>query len=259
MIGENVLEGLPFTGVDIFDVHAHLDATSDFQMLGTTPTAVVNTLDALGIAGACVSSILSIHADCAHGNRNMLAAVKEFPGRLYGYITVSPHGAPVDPAPFFETPGVLGLKVHAAFHRSAIDDPHYDPYYEYANAHALPVLFHAWEAADVANIAKLAARFPAAKLIVGHGAMRTWEVKREVIAAVQRYENVFADTTVSVAYDGAVEYAVSVLGADRLLYGSDLPFYDCRHVVGKVATARLSDTEKEKILAGNARRILFRA
>jgi predicted TIM-barrel fold metal-dependent hydrolase len=68
---------------------------------------------------------------------------------------------------------------------------------------------------------------------------------------------VFADTTVSVAYDGAVEYAVSVLGADRLLYGSDLPFYDCRHVVGKVATARLPDADKEKILGGNARRILF--
>ncbi|MBR5427451.1 MAG: amidohydrolase family protein, partial [Clostridia bacterium] len=45
-------------------------------------------------------------------------------------------------------------------------------------------------------------------------------------------------------------------GADRLCYGSDLPFYDCRHVVGKVATSRLTDGEKEKILGGNARRIL---
>ena len=86
--------------------------------------------------------------------------------------------------------------------------------------------------------------------------MRIWEVKREAIKAVQKYENVFADTTVSVAYDGAIEDAVSRIGADRLCYGSDVPFYDCRHVLGKVATSKLNDADKEKVLGLNAKRIL---
>lgn len=256
MIGENVLEGKPFAGVYIFDIHAHIDQTSDFQMVSATPAAVADTMDKLGISGGCVSSILSIHADCALGNRHMLEAVKAFPGKLFGYVTVSPHHNDVDPDPFFREPGVKGLKVHAAFHRAAINDPRYEPFYEYADKHALPVLFHTWEIADILHVAGIAARYKSAKLIIGHGAMRTWEVKREVIDAVKKYENVFADTTVSVAYDGAVEYAAKALGADRLCYGSDVPFYDCRHVVGKVATCRLSDCDKEKILGENAKRIL---
>ena len=256
MIGANVYEGRPFEGVFIFDIHAHIDATADFQMLRSAPENVAATMERLGISGGCVSSILSIHADCARGNDNMLAAVKRFPGKLYGYVVVSPHHNEVDLEPFFAEPGVKGLKVHVAFHRTSIDDPRYEPFFEYADKKGLPVLFHAWEAADSVNIARLAARYRGAKFIIGHGAMRTWEVKKEAIAAVKRFENVFADTTVSVAYDGAIEYAVSQIGADRLCYGSDLPFYDCRHVVGKVATAKLTDAEKEKILGGNARRIL---
>lgn len=256
MIGSNVLEGRPFDGVFIFDIHAHLHNTSDFQMTHTAPEDVVATMEKLGISGGCVSSILSIHADCRLGNRMMLDAVDRFPGRLYGYVTVSPHDNEIDLDPFFTHPGVKGLKVHAAFHRASVDDPRYEPFLEYADKKGLPVLFHAWEIADIIHIAKLAARYPDAKLIIGHGAMRVWEVKREVIAAVKKYENVYADTTVSVAYDGAVEYAAKQLGADRLCYGSDIPFYDCRHVVGKIATSKLSDGEKEKILGENARRIL---
>ncbi len=256
MIGENVREGLPFKNEYIFDIHAHIDRTSDFQMLDTAPADVVCTMDKLGVSGACVSSVLSIHCDCKRGNGNMLAAVKAHPGKLFGYVTVSPHENDVDMAPFFAVPGVLGLKVHAAFHRASIDDPRYDPFYEYANAHSLPVLFHAWEAVDSVQIAALAKRYKQAKFIIGHGAMRIWQVKREAIDAVRHNENVFADTTVSAAYDGAIEDAVKRIGASRLCYGSDLPFYDCRHVLGKVATSRLPDADKRKILGENTKMIL---
>lgn len=256
-IGDNVYRGLPFgDDVFIFDIHAHVHQTSDFQMTHATPAEVAQTMRKLGIDGGCVSSILSIHADCRLGNELVRQAVKEQPDRLYGYLTVSPHDHNVDLDGFFADPKFRGMKVHAAFHRSAIDDPRYDFFYEYADAHGLPVLFHAWEAADCVRIARVAKRFPHTKLIIGHGVMRTWEVKREAVAAVRQYDNVFADTTVSVAFDGAVEWAVNQIGADRLCYGSDIPFYDCRHVVGKVATARLTDGEKRKILGENARRIL---
>ena len=256
MIGANVLEGLPFKNEFIFDIHAHINGTSDFQMLDTAPADVVRTMETLGISGACVSSVLSIHCDCARGNENVRAAVRAFPGKLYGYLTASPHENGVDPAPFFAEPGFLGFKVHAAFHRTTVDDPRYAPFLEYANAHSLPVLYHAWEAADCAGIAALAKRYPQAKFIIGHGAMRIWQVKREAIEAVRHNENVFADTTVSVAYDGAIEDAVKRIGAQRLCYGSDLPFYDCRHVLGKVAASRLPDADKRRILGENAKEIL---
>ena len=257
MIGENVLRGLPFPDdLFIFDIHAHVHQTSDFQMTHTSPAEVAATMNKLGIDGGCVSSILSIHADCRMGNELVRQAVYEHEGRLYGYLTVSPHDHDVDLDSFFADPRFRGMKVHAAFHRSAINDRRYDYFYEYADARGLPVLFHAWEAVDSIHIAEVAARFPHTKLIIGHGAMRTWEVKQEVIKAVRRYDNVFADTTVSVAYDGTIEWIVNEIGADRLCYGSDVPFYDCRHVAGKVATCKLPDADKRKILGENARAIL---
>ena len=257
MIGENVRQGQPFgDDVFIFDFHAHVHQTSDFQMLHTSPREVAATMEKLGIDGGCVSSILSIHADCAIGNDLVKQAVRDCPEKLFAYLTVSPHLRDVDLNGWFADPKFKGIKVHAAFHRSAINDPRYDLFYEYADAHGLPVLFHAWETADCAHVAQVAARFPHAKLIIGHGAMRTWEAKREVISAVRKFDNVFADTTVSVTYDGAVEWIVNEIGADRLCYGSDFPFFDCRSVVGKVATAKLTDEEKRKILGGNARMIL---
>ncbi|MBQ6421172.1 MAG: amidohydrolase family protein [Clostridia bacterium] len=256
MIGENVLRGEPFKGVFIFDIHAHIDATSDFELTDSSPDKVVRTLDALGIGGACVSSILSIHADCPLGNLHVKEACSKYPGRLYGYLTVSPYDPDTDLDGAFADPHFKGMKVHAAFHRTAINDPRYEPYWEYADKKRLPVLFHAWELADVRHIAELAPRYPDAKFIIGHGAMRTWAIKREVVKAVKHNGNIFADTTVSVAYDGAIEWAASQLGADRVCYGSDIPFYDCRHVVGKVATSRLSDADKEKILGENAKKIL---
>lgn len=257
MIGENVLRGKHFgDDVFIFDIHAHVHQTSDFQMTHTTPAEVAATMDKLGIDGGCVSSILSIHADCPLGNEMVRQAVRDYPEKLFAYLTVSPHDHNVDLDEWFADPKFKGMKVHAAFHRSAINDPRYDFFYEYADAHSLPILFHAWEAVDSVHIAQVAKRFPHTKLIIGHGAMRTWEIRREVITAVRTYDNVFADTTVSVAYDGAVEWIVNEIGADRLCYGSDIPFYDCRHVVGKVATAKLSDGDKRKILGENARMIL---
>ena len=257
MIGDNVLQGLPFPDdLFLFDIHAHVHQTSDFQMTHTSPAEVAATMGRLGINGGCVSSILSIHCDCPMGNELVRQAVRDHAGTLYGYLTVSPHDHNVDLDAFFAEPGFLGMKVHAAFHRTAINDPRYDFFYEYADAHGLPVLFHAWEAIDSVHIAQTAARFPHTKLIIGHGAMRTWNIKQEVIKTVRRYDNVFADTTVSVAYDGAIEWIVNEIGADRLCYGSDIPFYDCRHVVGKVATSKLPDEDKRKILGGNARKIL---
>ena len=152
---------------------------------------------------------------------------------------------------------MIGIKIHAAHHGSSINDRRYLPYLEYADKKGLPVLFHTWEAVDIIHIAQLAEQFRNARFIVGHSAMRSYAVKQEVVKAVRKFENIFVDTTISVAYDGAIEWIVSQIGADRVLYGSDLPFYDCRFVLGKVGLCRLSDSDKLKILGGNARKLLF--
>jgi predicted TIM-barrel fold metal-dependent hydrolase len=50
--------------------------------------------------------------------------------------------------------------------------------------------------------------------------------------------------------------AVSKVGADRILYGTDYPGYDPAPFIESVLNAKITDDDKEKIFYGNAVRLL---
>ena len=54
----------------------------------------------------------------------------------------------------------------------------------------------------------------------------------------------------------AIEWTARELGADRLVYGSDWPFYEADDEISKVLAAEISDQDKEKILSLNISKIL---
>ena len=259
MIRQKVLKGQPFDEEFVFDIHGHLGTLADFQIVDGDAQSIAVTLDRLGINGIAMSSLVSIHSDCRLGNQLLQEAIGRFPDKFFGYVTVSPwlDDIPLDMYFRDKHSNMVGIKIHAAMHGSSINDKRYLPYLEFADKKGLPVLLHTWEVADIIHIAQLAEKFRNAVFIVGHSAMRSYEVKQEVVKAVRKYDNILVDTTISVAYDGAIEWIVSQIGADRVLYGSDLPFYDCRFVLGKLGLSRLSDSEKLKILGENARKLLF--
>ena len=74
--------------------------------------------------------------------------------------------------------------------------------------------------------------------------------------AVRSYENVLLDTTISDVSEGSVEWLVNQVGADRIAYGSDLTAFECAQIFGRILLARISDTDKEKILGLNAKAFL---
>ena len=68
--------------------------------------------------------------------------------------------------------------------------------------------------------------------------------------------NVHVDTSGSQPEAGLVEYAVKRLGARRVLYGSDAPGRGFGPQLAKVLGAAISDADRERILALNARELL---
>ena len=124
----------------------------------------------------------------------------------------------------------------------------------------LPVLHHAWyksqdkyrHESDPSDIACLGRRFPDTTIIMAH-----------LVAAGVRgvldiadCPNVSVDTSGSQPVAGMVEYAVAKLGAGRVVFGSDACGRDFSCQLGKVLGARLSSSDREKILHGNAERLL---
>ncbi len=53
-----------------------------------------------------------------------------------------------------------------------------------------------------------------------------------------------------------VKCVANLVGADRLLYGSDAPYGDQEIEAMQITKARIPDADKEKILYGNAARLL---
>lgn len=125
----------------------------------------------------------------------------------------------------------------------------------------LPVLQHSWSTtnihdrkrqSDPADTCLFARRNPAVKLIMAHLSGIGF---RGVLEA-KDLPNVHVDTSGGFPEEGLIEYAVEHLGADRVLYGSDLPIRENSVTIGRILGARISAADKQKLLFGNTVRLL---
>jgi predicted TIM-barrel fold metal-dependent hydrolase len=56
----------------------------------------------------------------------------------------------------------------------------------------------------------------------------------------------------------ALELAVAVFGADRVVLGTDCPIFSTAYSLGSIAEARISEPDRRRILSGNAEELLAR-
>lgn len=103
-----------------------------------------------------------------------------------------------------------------------------------------------------AELAELAARFPAQKFLCAH-AGGEWQ---RGIRAVRNSPNVLVETSGFDATAGFVEMAVRELGAERVVFGSHLPSRSLGTELGKVLGADISEPDRHLILGENYRRLL---
>jgi predicted TIM-barrel fold metal-dependent hydrolase len=76
-----------------------------------------------------------------------------------------------------------------------------------------------------------------------------------------RLENVYVDTAhyLMYVYPGVMERMVSLLGADHVVFGTDVPLQgprQMRFAIEIIEALQIPDADKDKILSGNARRII---
>jgi uncharacterized protein len=102
------------------------------------------------------------------------------------------------------------------------------------------------------DLVELAQRHPEAQFICGHTG-GTWELG---IRAIRATKNVHAEVAESDPASGFVEMAVRELGAERVVYGSDVGGRCFASQVAKVIGAEIPDSAKQLILGGNLRRLL---
>ena len=148
--------------------------------------------------------------------------------------------------------GMSGIKLWVA---TFCDDERVNPIAETAIRYGIPIEIHcfkktidqlAHESTGV-NVENLGKRYPELKIIMAHMGMNVYDT----IKCIKEYDNIFADFSGSVMRRDDLDYTIKHIGAQRILFGSDLPgcFEDC---VGQVEGADITDEERRMIYYGNA-------
>lgn len=239
----------------IVDAHCHLGPFRNFHIPDHGADGLVRVMDRLGVDVAVIAAHAGISADYRYGNDQVMEAIARHPGRVLGYCCVNPN-YPAEIVPelerCFADPGFRGVKLHPELHGDyPLDGPAYAPVWEFAAEHRVPVLSHSYFAGDALGVfTAIADRYPQVPLLLGHAGL-DYGLDR-VVAAIAGRPSIHLDLTGPLSWEGVVEYLTGAVGADRLVFGSDIPFMNAALQLGGLVYARITETDKRRILGGNA-------
>lgn len=167
-----------------------------------------------------------------------------------------------------ENHGAGGVKLHGAFQRFDMSDERLWPVYAVCRELALPIIGHAGPDrlglgyAEPRAFRRALQAFPEVRMVLAHLGGAAWQQAAEVAAA---FDNAFFDCCEIIEWTGApnaptdrqLAGLIRTIGVDRVMMGSDYPWYDLDHTVERVmALPLLAEEEKHAILGVNAQRIL---
>ena len=220
----------------------------------------IEVMDAAGVDRACING--AIHGDAKRGNDLVASFVEQAPDRFIPVAFISPHYPDEVIAELercFDELGSKFLKIYPDFLGRPQDDPVYFPAFEFCNDRDIAVLHHASYLFDPPDLtlynrySALHERFPRVKWVLAHsGAGNDWDA----VEATRDIPNLYLETSNLGGPANAIERVVETVGADKVLYGSDMPVFDARHQVGRVVTAKISKRAKQQILGINAMNLL---
>jgi len=249
----------------VIDVHCHLGKYSPVYIPRSKPDDMIRVMDAIGIEAACISSFAAIGPDWEVGNSMVAEAVSQYPQRFIGYGVINPNypGHIHDELDrCFDVLGLQAIKLHPVWHDYPIDGPNYTPVFEYAESHRLTILSHTWGNSDF--LAGAASSYPNINFVVAHAG--GWNgkaisssklIEYKILATAKNYGNIYLDLAASLVYFGALERLVKLVGAEKILFGSDFPLHNLGYQLGRVLFAKISRKEKNAILWENAQKLLW--
>jgi predicted TIM-barrel fold metal-dependent hydrolase len=241
-------------GAEVIDAHAHIGPWFNFRIPHPYADGMLRTMDHAGVHVAWITADASIGPDFRLGNALVAEAVTAHPDRFRGYVTVNPHypEESLDDLARRYDAGWRLVKFHTGTHDHPADGPGYRRIWEFAQERGLHLLSHSFPTPERLNT--LAAEYPDVSILVGHAASNA-ALAPAYCAVCHERPNVFLDLCGSTLWRGLLERMVALAGADRVLFGSDIPFVDPRGQLGRVAFARLPDEDLRAVFGWNARRI----
>lgn len=265
----------------IIDLHGHIGHFYGAYLPSAPLEKMIASLERHGVKRIVCSSHKALAYDTERGNSEMQEMIDTYPERFLGYWVVNPNQPErmkQDLEKFESTRGFVGFKFWADYHLIPITSPKYDPVLEYANEKKLLQKVHTFGGSPFNSpdmLGKIAEKNPRANFLMAHCGYGDWETS---IRVARDQPNVYLDLTSAVQsidfdlmpggsfmpagatrspmVNGIIEEMVAVSGPEKIVFGSDLPWYSQAYHAGAVLFAEISDTARHSILHGNAERLL---
>jgi predicted TIM-barrel fold metal-dependent hydrolase len=247
----------------ILDAHVHIGKMPLFRVEGKIED-LIREADQSQIEKLFCTEATALLYDFHEGNYKLFQFMKQYPDRIIGYCTIS--SARYGREALDEVDrcandyGMRGLKIYSfsvpGTHETllSIDDEWMYPIIEKATQYQMVILAHC-NAEEIQHLAEL---FPSTTLLMAHmgntaHARGDWF---KAIAIAKKYPNIYLETSTSSTDFDCIETAVEMLGAEKILFGSDWPLFHHKFALARITETSLSQSEKELILGGNLARLL---
>jgi predicted TIM-barrel fold metal-dependent hydrolase len=236
---------------------------------------LINLLGREGIDRAVLHSVSSILAkDCMEGNIEVAEAAAAYSSRFIPFACINPNfpGWKSDFTTCFEKMGFRGLRLFPTYHGYDLGGSCFSDIAIAAEGKQIPVILtvrvederqHHWlvkvPPLDIKTVVKGIADSPKVTFVLS-GA--TYPELISVKQPLQQYDNWYFDIArMHGRHDnpGPIEViirAIDDFGARRILFGSNAPFQYIKSSLMKVQYASVSESDRDLILSGNAKRLL---
>ena len=243
----------------IYDMHGHMGRHYGIFMARSDPASMVRHMKRIGVRRFCFS-----HHEALMGtesNRHTAEICREYPDILRMYVGINPNFPErmrQDLRCFDQwQPCAIGLKFLPDYHKVALTDPAYEYALDFASERGLPILMHTWSHSpyDGGEVTlELVTKWPKVKFFAGHSICGAWDYAQRCVK--ESAGNVWLELTAIPGECGLIEKLVGMVGSERLLYGTDMPWFDEYQAVGGVISADISEDDMRNILYRNVERIL---
>ena len=261
----------------IFDSHTHIypekiaerasAGIGDFYDMpirhAGTAADLIKKHKSAGVCGALICSVATNVPQIGSINDFILQSVKDSGGFFVGFASLHPDMTELELDSEINraiSNRLCGVKLHPDIQRFAADGKRAHRLFEVLDDR-LPVLLHAgdtrFDFSSPKRVARLISNFTKQRVIAAHlGGWSDWD--NSILELSGKHENLWVDTCSSfyaMSPEKAKEY-IRAFGEERVLFGTDYPMWNIREELELFDKIDLTQTQREKILYGNAQKLL---
>jgi len=237
--------------MNICDAHVHLGKSGPWQPY-MNPTIYVDDairlFDKHNVERAIVFPNPNVGDMYPKMNDYIAKSVRKYPKRLVGFGRVDPRreDAIKELTRIKKSLGLTGLKLHPMVECFRPDHPFFNKFFQQATRLGLPILFHTGDGfSSPGLISKIAQKYPKLPMILGH-------LKEGALDTMQQFDNTYVET--SATLPDLIELAADI-DEDRILFGSDIPYYRYPTQIAIVETSEITQRAKRKVLYENFQKL----